>query len=180
MNEILEKKQVLYASFNARLIASIIDVFISMILLLPITRLMDYLIFGKNTPGKIWQTLLLESIEKFPEQPDKRWDYIAHNPTFIDFIHNNGLIKIALESLLQIGFFMTLMVISWNYMQTSPGKMMMSLKIIDADTLGKPSKKQYIIRFLGYFFIFGFIWIFFNKKKQAWHDIIANTFVVKK
>ena len=63
-------------------------------------------------------------------------------------------------------------------------KMLTKLTIVDAKTGKKPSKKQFILRYLGYFlssfvFCLGFIWIAFDKKKQGWHDKIAGTVVVK-
>jgi len=49
---------------------------------------------------------------------------------------------------------------------------------------GKPTIKQFLLRFLGYMVVsftlgIGFIWIIFDRRKQGWHDKMANTVVVK-
>lgn len=71
----------------------------------------------------------------------------------------------------------------WMYKQATPGKMLFSAKIIDAKTGNKPSKAQYIIRYLGYFlslipFGFGMLSVGWDKKKQGWHDKLAGTVVI--
>lgn len=72
----------------------------------------------------------------------------------------------------------------WQYRQATPGKILLSLKILDEAT-GKPmSLRQSVIRYVGYFLsafflMLGFIWIAFDKKKQGWHDKLAKTVVVR-
>ena len=72
----------------------------------------------------------------------------------------------------------------WSYKSATPGKMVLKLKIVDAETGGKPSTKQLIIRYLGYYVSsiplgLGIFWIAFDKRKQGWHDKMAGTLVVK-
>ena len=62
---------------------------------------------------------------------------------------------------------------------------MTSAIIVDAKTFGRPSNRQLIGRYLGYYVSilplgFGFLWIAFDKRKQAWHDKLAGTVVVRK
>ena len=71
----------------------------------------------------------------------------------------------------------------WFAKSATPGKILFRLLIVDAKTLQKPSTKQFIIRYLGYYvsalpFCLGFIWIGFDKRKQGWHDKLANTLVI--
>ena len=71
----------------------------------------------------------------------------------------------------------------WFAKSATPGKILFRLLIVDAKTLQKPSTKQFIIRYLGYYvsalpFCLGFIWIGFDKHKQGWHDKLASTFVI--
>lgn len=73
----------------------------------------------------------------------------------------------------------------WAGAQATPGKMLMGLMIVDARTGEEPEFSHYLLRYLGYFlsalfFCLGYIWAAFHPRKQAWHDIIANTVVVKK
>jgi uncharacterized RDD family membrane protein YckC len=72
----------------------------------------------------------------------------------------------------------------WASLQSTPGKMMLSARIVDAKTGGKPSLGQCILRYLGYFVSIiglgiGFLWVAFDPRKQGWHDKIAGTVVVR-
>jgi uncharacterized RDD family membrane protein YckC len=75
-------------------------------------------------------------------------------------------------------------IIFWIYKSATPGKILLELTIVDAVTLEKPSTKQFIIRYLGYYvsaipLLLGIIWVGFDKRKQGWHDKIAGTVVIE-
>ncbi len=66
---------------------------------------------------------------------------------------------------------------------TTPGKRLVSIKIVDAKTLGEITDKQAITRSLGYipstlFFGIGFLMVLFRKDKRALHDLLADTSVI--
>lgn len=72
----------------------------------------------------------------------------------------------------------------WSKMQATPGKLAMGARIVDADTGGEPSMTQLVIRYVGYFVStiplgLGLIWVGFDRRKQGWHDKMANTVVIK-
>lgn len=72
----------------------------------------------------------------------------------------------------------------WAKMQATPGKLAMSARIVDADTGDAPTLTQLTIRYLGYFVStiplgLGLIWVGFDRRKQGWHDKMANTVVIK-
>jgi uncharacterized RDD family membrane protein YckC len=72
----------------------------------------------------------------------------------------------------------------WSKMQATPGEMAMSARIVDADTGGVPTLTQLVIRYVGYFVStiplgLGLIWVGFDRRKQGWHDKMANTVVIK-
>jgi uncharacterized RDD family membrane protein YckC len=72
----------------------------------------------------------------------------------------------------------------WTAKQATPGKMLLSLRVVDAKTGGSLSVGQSIARYLGYFvsgipFGLGLIWVGIDRKKQGWHDKIAGTVVVR-
>ena len=76
------------------------------------------------------------------------------------------------------------MIVFWMYRQATPGKMIVSAKIVDAKTGGPPTVGQRIGRYLGYFvslipFGLGLIWVALDPKKQGWHDKLAGTVVVR-
>lgn len=72
----------------------------------------------------------------------------------------------------------------WVRFGATPGKMAMSAKIVDADT-GEPlTLGKSVVRYFAYFVAAvplgaGFIWVAFDRRKQGWHDKIANSVVVR-
>ncbi len=103
------------------------------------------------------------------------WDYFTslrstpYGP--LDFTLSWGLPTVAI-------------ILFWVYKSASPGKMLFSVRIVDAKTGGEPSAKQCVVRYLGYFISavplgLGFLWIGFDQRKQGWHDKLAGTVVVQ-
>ena len=75
-------------------------------------------------------------------------------------------------------------IILWIYKSATPGKMLTGLIIVDAKTGEKPSARQFIVRYLGYYvsiipLSLGIIWVGIDKRKQGWHDKLAGTVVIK-
>ncbi len=76
-------------------------------------------------------------------------------------------------------------IIFWQYRAATPGKIMMDIYIVDADTLGQPTFGRLLLRYLGYYvsiltLFLGFFWIGWDRRKQGFHDKIANTVVIRK
>lgn len=72
----------------------------------------------------------------------------------------------------------------WSTLSASPGKLLFGLSIVDARTAKPPTVFQCFIRFIAAFVsalavMLGIIWIGFDKKKQGWHDKLAQTYVVE-
>jgi uncharacterized RDD family membrane protein YckC len=75
-------------------------------------------------------------------------------------------------------------VVFWIYRQATPGKIAISARIVDARTGGRPSTRQLIVRYLGYYvsmlpLMAGIVWVAFDPRKQGWHDKLAGTVVVR-
>ena len=75
-------------------------------------------------------------------------------------------------------------ILFWVYKSATPGKMVIKAQIVDAQTGNKPSVKQSVIRYLGYFVStiplgLGLMWVGWDKRKQGWHDKLAGTVVIK-
>lgn len=138
-----------YAGFWIRLVATIIDTVLLLILMIPIAFAVIAMTGTVNLEG-------LEALDSSP-------------------------IGILLNYILPI----VVVIAFWYYASATPGKMMLGLKIVDADTGDKLSLKHCILRYLGYFIstlalFIGYLWIAFDARKQAWHDKIGNTLVVHK
>jgi len=74
-------------------------------------------------------------------------------------------------------------VLLWLRFLGTPGKLLLGCQIVDADSGEPMMKKQALIRYLGYFlsiisFMIGFLWIAWDKRKQGFHDKVANTVVL--
>lgn len=99
------------------------------------------------------------------------------------YLESETIIHGGTDFILSWVFPFVVTMIFWTYKQATPGKMAISARIVDADTGNKPTQRQYIIRYLGYIIAFlplclGFFWIIWDKRKQGWHDKLANTVVI--
>jgi uncharacterized RDD family membrane protein YckC len=145
-----------YAGFWIRAWASLIDTILVLIVLVPLI----VSIYGLNY-------MSMESVNASS----------SYSASFYSFEgKGNFIINYILPAFIVLAF--------WIYKSATPGKMLTKLKIVDAKTGEKPSLRQFMLRYLGYFvssFIFclGFIWIAFDKRKQGWHDKIAGTVVIR-
>lgn len=75
-------------------------------------------------------------------------------------------------------------IVFWRYKEATPGKMMLSLRIVDAETGEAPSVTQAVGRYFAYLvsmivLCLGFVWIGVDPRKQGWHDKLAGTVVVR-
>ena len=72
----------------------------------------------------------------------------------------------------------------WVKYAGTPGKLILKMKVLDAETGNPLTISQAVLRYVGYLvsglmLCIGFIWVAFDAKKQGWHDKIAKTVVVK-
>jgi uncharacterized RDD family membrane protein YckC len=154
------KNDIVYASFSYRMAASVIDTILSFILVVPIIKFFAN-IFDISKPTTIYLQ--------------------AQQMTTADIINamNEALPALLMESTIMSAIVITF----WIAKGGTPGKMLLKMKIVDAKTLEKPGSIQSVVRYLGYFasflpFLLGFIWIYYDKKKQGFHDKIAGTIVI--
>ncbi|MDR0774506.1 MAG: RDD family protein [Rickettsia sp.] len=158
-------KQIIYPKLIPRLFASCLDSFLLSIFTTPITHFMSSKLSLFFFKASIADILIMGSTK--PELVQN----ITASSVLTLFILM-FIINFALAATYFIGF--------WIYFGATPGKMIMHMKIVDAITLGKPSKWQLIKRFCGYVLVLVGIWfILFSKQRQALHDKIAGTAVIK-
>ena len=72
----------------------------------------------------------------------------------------------------------------WIKYMGTPGKMLLRLRVVDANTGQAISAPKAIGRYLGYYvsvlpLMLGIIWVGIDKKKQGFHDKLAGTVVVR-
>ena len=148
-----DQVDVQYAGFWIRFVAFIIDSIAATLLIVPVI----YLLMGETR------------VE----------DYNLEDPEQLAELINHLSIQFSLETVI-IGF---VFILFWMFKSATPGKLVVRCSIVDAKTLGKASKLQDIIRYLGYFvsmlpLFLGFFWVGFDARKQGWHDKIAGTAVI--
>jgi len=72
----------------------------------------------------------------------------------------------------------------WQRSGQTPGMRMMNIKVVRDSDGGPLSWGSAILRLIGYWvsgfvFYIGYIWIFIDKRKRGWHDLIAGTVVIE-
>jgi uncharacterized RDD family membrane protein YckC len=77
-----------------------------------------------------------------------------------------------------------LVIVFWMKCRGTPGKLLLGMRVVDARTGGKLDLLQSVIRYVSYLLsaaplFLGFLWIAFDARKQAFHDKLAKTLVVK-
>jgi len=155
-----------YASFNRRILAATID---SLFLLFAAP------FFNHVAPvdRSVFRNYPMNSNDLAPLQ---QWMiHTLTNPAFVSSWLANLFVQIIAIWILSG--------ICWHYWSATPGKILLRIKVVDADTEAHITNKQIIIRLLGYVvsaapLLIGFFWINFDKRHQAWHDKLANTVVV--
>lgn len=161
------KMEVPYATFNDRVFASVIDTGISFVLLGPILIAMSNTIYG-NARTNIAATL---------PQTASMGEMLAHLNN-INFLNN-----MLVDYLLHFVVFGVIILWLWQTSSSTPGKWLLKMRVVDANTF-RPTPKQLMIRYAGYAvsmlpLTLGFAWIMVDKRNRAWHDIMADTVVVK-
>lgn len=168
------KKQIIYTNFVPRIFSVIIDLSIMSIIFSPI---MSYI--SKHTFSFVFYNKFIEQgVDINNTDTTSLQDVMsafAKLVTLYDFMIYTIIIFILNFMLIGIYF-----VFFWNKYGATPGKFIMRMKIVDADTYSKPSAIQLIKRFTSYLFSSFVIWsMIFNKRRLTVHDKIANTVVIK-
>jgi uncharacterized RDD family membrane protein YckC len=99
------------------------------------------------------------------------------------WLENTELLKTPLGYAIQLGVVFGYLMLFWKLRSATPGKILMDMSIVDADTGGKPTTGKLLIRCVAYYvsalpLFLGFFWVAFDKRKQGFHDKLANTVVI--
>ena len=67
--------------------------------------------------------------------------------------------------------------------QGTPGKLVLGLSIVDAETGQTPRLGRLVLRYLGYLLStiplgLGYFWMLWDDRRQTWHDKLGGTLVV--
>lgn len=100
-----------------------------------------------------------------------------------EILQSGAMINGVWDFLISYIFPAVAVILFWIYKSATPGKMLCGLKVISLGKSEKLSVGQSIGRYLAYYpatlvLMLGLIWVAFDKRKQGWHDKLANTAVV--
>ncbi len=164
-----------YVGFWARVGASLVDTVLALLVLVPLLGL----VFGKAAFDLTGADLTKLDLTGTDLTSSALGNLMLSAPAIHESLlarSEHFLLEWLLPALAVIAF--------WMARQATPGKMLISARIVSARTGGKPSAAQAIVRYLGYFvstipFCLGLIWVGLDRRKQGWHDKLAGTVVVR-
>ena len=181
-----KKDNTQYAGFQIRMLSNLIDCILIAILFFPVFSVLSAVIYGNVLPGEVITKVINEMAEVSKGDPSFSASLFFKNSPDIReyFINNHGIEKLIIYSISQVVIIITTFLVFWIKKQATPGKRLLSIKIVDATTLEKPTNKQLIIRAFAILIsslpcLMGIIWLVFDPRKQTWHDKLANTLVIK-
>ncbi|XVN41849.1 MAG: RDD family protein [Rickettsia endosymbiont of Argas persicus] len=171
------KKQIIYPDFIARIFSTALDLSLFAFIAIPILQFCYfYLMFffykdyfyayniDVHNPNEMFLSTINEDFYEYLKA--------GNFNKYIFFNFSNFTTSLLVIGSYFVGF--------WRYKGATPSKMLMHMKIVDAVTLNRPTLTQLIKRFLGYVtFPIGIFFILFSSQKQALHDKIAGTVVIK-
>lgn len=168
--------QVRYAGLNMRLLSNMIDTIVIVVVMMLVAYIgqqnMKIGVMPADTPPQYINDLQLFMNQEIP---------FSH---LLKTMIETGIIQKAIAKfMVSIVVSGVILIFIWKRYNATPGKMLLGMEIVDSKTLGKPSTKQYILRFFGYIISIlpagaGFFIISFNKKRRGLHDFIAGTMVI--
>ena len=159
------KRDPKYAGFNRRMMAATID----SMLLIPATPLV-------NAFRPIHFSALPPAPDPANEAATQQWVAdVMNNEAFIGSVGANWGLQVLLLCAVSV--------VCWHVWGATPGKMLLRMKVVDATTEEPISLMQGMLRACGYIasgmsFFLGFFWIGIDKKRRAWHDLLADTVVI--
>ena len=168
------KKQIIYSKFIPRVFSMTIDLIILSIVLTPLMNIISHYVFLS-----LFNDFFVAYQVDFSNKDAFATAVVM--PEFASYLtagrfFSYSCILFVINTLFMGAYFITF----WRKFGATPGKMFLRMKIVDADTLERPSLRNLIKRFLGYITAIIGIWsIVFSKRSMAIHDKIANTIVIK-
>ncbi|AVP87695.1 hypothetical protein phytr_7590 [Candidatus Phycorickettsia trachydisci] len=152
----IQNKQIVYPTFITRMFTMILDSTFLMFVAFVLNNVIFQVVFWINKVDNV--KALLEVIGEVG---------------FMKIFLVNIMIQLILFCVYVLGF--------WFYFSATPSQLALGMKILDNDTLQKPTRSQFIIRFFALFlFPISILFTLFTKRKQALHDMISKTVIISR
>ena len=160
-----------YAGLNIRMIASTIDSILAAITIAPV---IDYFIDSLHLSREV-------TFEEYSKAMADEQKVISNLLRLL--IESGKVTEFFVSTTIQMLALIMAFAVCWKIWSSTPGKMLLKMTIVDAVTELPMTNRQIITRSLGYIvsgaiFFLGIFWIGFDKRKQGWHDKMANTVVI--
>ena len=73
----------------------------------------------------------------------------------------------------------------WLTLAATPGKLLVGIKVVNAETGERLTFAQAALRYVGYIvslipLLAGYFWMLGNSRKQTWHDLLAKSVVIRR
>lgn len=170
-----EPEKRVFATFQDRVIASVIDMSVVYLLLQDVFRFITVQTYSFADVAKLQAALQARPESLTPLQS------MRHQ---IESAYETGLFQLWLaNSFAQSVVIGVILVLVWREFDTTLGKYIIGLEFAGKHGEGKPTTRDYIRRFLGFYLsmpvlMIGFALLGVDKEKRAWHDRIAGTTVI--
>jgi len=171
----IQSKQVVYIKFVPRMITALLDAYILGLITLYPLRLIS---------NKLFIYFFRDKIIEFNVDINDALaiNKLQYSYEFLESIPAHLGIKVLLISFL-INLLITAcyFVFFWHKFGTTPVRYLFGIKVVNEKTMQNLSIADSIKRMFGLIFVMVGCWsIFFTKKRQALHDKIARSIVIKK
>jgi uncharacterized RDD family membrane protein YckC len=168
------KKQIKYPTFFKRIMATIMDLLLFSTLFTPLITKINQWIFLK----KFGDVLKAQDVDLTDGTAIME---AFKTPEMAQYLNMSAVLEIVIPmTSVHLLFMAVSFVICWNYFGATPIKYLLGMRIVDQDTYAKPKLINLIWRCIGYSLcLVGMWWIFFTERKQALHDKLGRTVVIK-
>jgi len=152
----IQNKQIIYPTFITRIFTMILDSICLAFVASVITNFIIQILFWINKVDNV--------------------------RALVEVIGEVGFMKIRLTTMvMQLILFCVYVLGFWFYFSATPAQLILRLKILDKDTMQKPSRSQFIVRFFSLLlFPISIIFTLFTKRRQALHDMISKTVIISR
>ena len=151
---------------------------------------LEYVGFWPRTVAQIVDTLWITPIviligNRFLHASPDLTEQLLGDPASVSLTALSAELVPTPAELVVNGLLPALLIVAfWLYKGATPGKMLLHARIVDAQSGEAPSRRQCLIRYLGYYvsiltLFLGFIWVAVDPRKQGFHDKLAGTVVVR-
>lgn len=167
-----------YAGYSDRMLSAAIDLFLIMVLLRRPFAMIDAAI-SPYLHRALAESLLRETMANLANK-----GVLPQVSAFLNTVFSSDIwVYVVLNHGLAVILVVAAMTATQCYFKTTPGKWVMGLKLVGKDLETPPSCTRILLRYVVCVLscgvlMMGFLWVMFNKKHRAWHDVAANTYVL--